>query len=349
MTTRTVLAVDGNSLLHRAFHASARSGFRTPDGRPAWAVRGLLAQLLAAVDRACADAVVVGFDDRLSSIRRERWPVYKAHRLPKPDTLHEQLDRAVEVLRELGVAVVVPTGLEADDVLASVAAQAPATGARTVIVTSDRDSFSLVDEHTRLLRILNGGVDASPLLDPARLRMVAGVCPDQYLDLAALRGDASDNLPGVRGFGAKTAARLLHELGTAADAFADAAAGGERCTAAVGAARARTLATDEAREQWQLNREVMTMVRTVDLGLTTTPGTLPLDEQAIGPVFARHGLDASGAVRALTLREPTGPRAPSYVDPRWRPAPVQRFAPLRPATPPAAAAPEPASVQETLF
>ncbi|GEP36764.1 hypothetical protein NPS01_04270 [Nocardioides psychrotolerans] len=353
MTTRTVLAVDGNSLLHRAFHASARSGFRTPDGRPAWAVRGVLAQLLAAVDRTCADAVVVGFDDRLSSIRRDRWPVYKAHRLPKPDTLHEQLDRAVDVLRELGVAVVVPTGLEADDVLASVAAQAPAMEARTVIVTSDRDSFSLVDEHTRLLRILNGGVDASPLLDPQRLAMVAGVRPDQYLDLAALRGDASDNLPGVRGFGAKTAAKLLTQLGTAADAFADAAAGGERCTAAIGAARTRTLATDEARDQWQLNREVMAMVRTLELGLDLAvdgapTGVLPLDEQAIGPVFARHGLDATAAVRALTLSEPTGPREPSYVDPRWRPAPATRLAPLR-APVLVLAEPEPASVQDTLF
>ena len=101
------------------------------------------------------------------------------------------------MLRELGVVVVVPEGLEADDVLASVAAQAPALGARTVVATSDRDSFALIDEHTRMLRILNGGVDASPLLDPQRLAMVTGVRPEQYLDLAALRGDTSDNLPGV--------------------------------------------------------------------------------------------------------------------------------------------------------
>ena len=77
------------------------------------------------------------------------------------------------------------------------------------MATSDRDSFSLIDEHTRMLRILNGGVDASPLLDPARLAMVTGVRPEQYPDLAALRGDASDNLPGVTGFGAKTAVKLL--------------------------------------------------------------------------------------------------------------------------------------------
>ena len=126
------------------------------------------------------------------------------------------------MLRDLGVVVVVPEGLEADDVLASVAAQAPTLGAQTVVATSDRDSFALIDEHTRMLRILNGGVDASPLLDPERLAMVTGVRPDQYLDLAALRGDTSDNLPGVHGFGTKTAVRLLQALGTAQAAFDDA-------------------------------------------------------------------------------------------------------------------------------
>lgn len=344
----TVLAVDGNSLLHRAFHASARSGFRTGDGRPAWAVRGLLSQLVAAVDRTSADLVVVGFDDRTASVRRERWPTYKAHRLPKPESLHEQLDGAVGVLRELGLLVAVPAGLEADDVLASVAAQAPGLGARTVVATSDRDSFSLVDEHTRLLRILNGGVDASPMLDPARLTMVAGVRPDQYLDLAALRGDASDNLPGVRGFGAKTAVALLGALGTASDAFADAARGGERCRAAVGAARTRTLASDEARDRYQLNRDVMAMVRTAPLGLDLAgTGSLPLDEVAIREVYGRHGLDVTGAVRALALREPTRPPGPSYVDPRWTAAPAPRFPPLPRKPDPE---PEPAgSIQETLF
>ena len=120
--SRTLLALDGNSLLHRAFHASAGSGFRTPDGRPMWAVRGVLSQLVSAADRVCADAVVVGFDDPTASSRRERWPSYKAHRAPKPPTLELQLRAAVDVLRELGVQVVVPAGLEADDVLASAAA-----------------------------------------------------------------------------------------------------------------------------------------------------------------------------------------------------------------------------------
>lgn len=347
MSQPTVLAVDGNSLLHRAFHASARSGFML-EGRPAWAVRGLLSQLVAAVDRVCADAVVVGFDDRGNSSRKKRWPTYKAHREPKPDTLTSQLDLAVLVLRSLGVVVVVPPGLEADDVLASVAAQAPALGARTVVTTSDRDSFSLIDDHTRMLRILNGGVDASPLLDPARLAMVTGVRPAQYPDLAALRGDASDNLPGVSGFGAKTAVKLLTELDTAEAAFADALAGGERCRSAVGSARARTLATTEARERYDLNRQIMAMVTTADLGLVLRPGAgagmLPLDEGTVRSVFTRFELHVPTAIRALSLQEPTRAVEPTYVDPRWSSSPGPRFAPL-PALVPAA----PAYVQETLF
>jgi DNA polymerase-1 len=345
MSQPTVLAVDGNSLLHRAFHASARTGFRL-DGRPAWAVRGLLSQLVAAVDRVCADVVVVGFDDRAVSVRKEQWPTYKAQRTPKPDTLEQQLDLAVQVLRHLGVVVVVPPGLEADDVLASVAAQAPAMGARTVVATSDRDSFSLIDEHTRMLRILNGGVDASPLLDPARLAMVTGVRPEQYPDLAALRGDTSDNLPGVTGFGAKTAVKLLTELDSAEAAFADALAGGDRCRAAVGSARARTLATTEARERYDLNCEVMAMVRTAELGLDLAggPGRLPLDEGTVRSVFGRFELHVVSAVRALTLQEPTRTVEPTFVDPRWSAGVPQRYAPLPPLVPTG-----PQYVQEALF
>ena len=344
--TRTLLAVDGNSLLHRSFHASARTGFRTPDGRPMWAVRGLLQHLVAAVDRVCADAVVVGFDDPEASVRRDRWPTYKAHRAPKPHTLEEQPLSAVEVLRGMGVVVVVPPGLEADDVLASAAAYAPTVGARTVVATSDRDSFQLIDEHTKMLRILNGGVDASPLLDPRRLVLVAGVRPDQYLDFAALRGDASDNLPGVPGIGPKTAARLLAAFGTAAAAFDDACGEAARCREVLGAATARRLGLPEARAAWEVNREAMAMVDDAPLGLDLAAGIgcLPLDESAVRATYARLELHVPTAIRALTGKEPSEPR-PGDVDASWRPS--RRGAPMR--FPPLPRQPEPASVQETLF
>ena len=332
MNPPTLLAIDGNSVLHRCYHASARSGFRTADGCAGWAVRGFLSMFAAAVDRACADAVVVGFDDPEVSVRRDRWPVYKAHRQPKPPTLDEQLETAVHVLRDLGVVVVRPDGLEADDVLASAAAWAPTVGARTVIATSDRDSFALIDDTTRMLRILNGGVDASPMLDPHRLTLGAGVPPEQYLDFAALRGDSSDNLPGVRGFGPKTAARLLQEFGTAAAAFDDAATGGERCRAALGAALARTLATAEAREAFRLNRAVMTMRRDVPLGLDLVGGRgrLPLHPETVRPVLSRFELHTPALARALTGADVPVPR-PVDADATWRPFRVRsaaRFPPL---------------------
>src|SRR5262245_726220 len=347
-TTPTVLAVDGNSLLHRSFHAQASTMYRTPDGVQGWAVRGLLSQLVAAVDRVCADLVVVGFDDRGNSSRKKRWPHYKAQRAPKPESLERQLDLAVQVLRELGVVVVVPEGLEADDVLASVAAQAPALGARTVVATSDRDSFALIDEHTRMLRILNGGVDASPLLDPERLAMVTGVRPEQYLDLAALRGDTSDNIPGVTGFGTKTAVKLLQALDTAQAAFDDAECDGGRCAAAVGTARANALAAPGARDRWRHNCEVMAMVTTANLGLGQTlgKGRLPLDEDAVRTTYSRFELHVPAAIRALTLREPVKTVTEPYFDPRWRAAPRPHVGPL-PKLVPAPAGP--AYVQETLF
>jgi DNA polymerase-1 len=341
-----LLAVDGNSLLHRSFHASARTGFRTPDGRPMWAVRGLLSQLSAAVDRTCADAVVVGFDDPATSLRRERWPSYKAHRVPKPVTLEQQLDAAVEVLRAMGVVVAVPPGLEADDVLCSAAAYARTMGARTVVATSDRDSFSLIDDNTRMLRILNGGVEASPVLDPDRLEMVTGVRPEQYLDLAALRGDVSDNLPGVPGIGPKTAARLLAEFGSATAAFDDACSDGERCRRVVGAGITAKLRLPEARAAWELNRSAMEMVCDAPLGLDLPNGVgcLPLDETPVRTMYARLDLHVPTAVRALTGKEPSPPR-PVDIDASWRPP--RSYAPMR--FPPLPKQPEPASVQETLF
>jgi 5'-3' exonuclease len=298
-----VLAIDGNSLVHRSFHAQAATGLRSSDGRPLWAIRGLLTQLVAAVERIDPAVVVVGFDDPDRSSRRDRWPQYKAGRAEKLDTLVSQLTGAVEVLRSLGVAVIVPDGLEADDVLASVARYAPTVGASTVIMTSDRDAFALIDEHTRVLRIINGGVDASPLLTPDRFVTMLGIHATQYRDFAALRGDPSDNLPGVHGFGPKTAAKLLVACGSVPEAFADLAGGGDRVRAAVGPALATRLADPESQQAWRLNCEVMAMHADLELGLELAggPGCLPLPADAVRRAFGAHQLTwtTPAALRAL--------------------------------------------------
>jgi 5'-3' exonuclease len=298
-----LLAVDGNSLVHRSFHAHAATGARSADGRGIWAVRGLLGQLVAAVERIGPDAIVIGFDDPAASTRRQRWPHYKAGRAEKLDELVSQLVLAVEVLTAMGLAVVMPAGLEADDVLASAARFAASGGGRTVIMTSDRDAFSLISNDTRVLRIINGGVEASPLLTPERLELMLGITPAQYRDYAAMRGDASDNLPGVHGIGPKIASKLLGALGSARAAFDDLAAGGTRVTAAIGAGATRRLAHPDARAAWELNCAVMAMHEDVPLGLDLAggPGCLPLDVAAMRAAFAPHqpGWTISDAIRVL--------------------------------------------------
>jgi len=293
--SQVLLAVDGNSLVHRAFHAQAGTGFRTAQGQPMWAVRGLVGQLLAAVDRIDPDLVVVGFDDAGYSRRRQQWPQYKATRIDKLDSLVEQLASAVAVIAELGIPVIMPEGLEADDVLASAAALAAAHGWRSVLMTSDRDAFALIDDDTSVLRIINGGVEASPILTPQRLEIMLGIRPGQYRDYAALRGDPSDNLPGVVGIGPKTAARLLVALGSGAAIFADVAAGGTVVAAAAGAGVLRQLAAPTARERWELNCAVMSPHRDLDLGLPVASGgrLRPLSPDLVRKVFARLQLPAT--------------------------------------------------------
>jgi 5'-3' exonuclease len=277
---RVVLAVDGNSLVHRSYHSQAGTGLHGAGGDPIWAVRGLLTQLVAAVDRFQPDVVVVGFDDPDLSWRREKWPQYKANRSDKLPTLVRQLEVAAEVLRNLGVGVIVPAGLEADDVLASTARAVATAGGTTVIVTSDRDAFALIDAGTHVLRIINGGVECSPLITAERLVLLLGVRPDQYPDFAALRGDPSDNLPGVRGIGAKTAARILAELGSAATAFA----GPEEVARSVGSSVAQRLQAPDARATWELNRQVMAMRDDVPIDVSTLP-TLPLPPASVRATF----------------------------------------------------------------
>lgn len=333
MLAPVVLAVDGNSLVHRSFHAQAHTG------QLCWAVRGLLTQLVAAVERIRPNLVVVGFDDASRSLRRETWPSYKAHRIEKLDTLVEQLTQAAQAMRELGVAVVIPDGLEADDVLASAVAFSRRVSARTVIVTSDRDAFALIDEHTHVLRIINGGVDASPLMNAERLTALLGIAAAQYRDFAALRGDPSDNLPGVRGIGRHHAVRVLTEFGSARAAFDDL----DAVRSKLGPGVATRLAHPDARTAWELNCRVMTMHDDValDLDLSSGAGVLPLRAEAVVAVFRAQNLrwSTGQAVRTLADAEHVEAKPPPSVLPSWAlgwsaggsPARLPRLAPRRPA------------------
>ncbi len=314
-----LLAVDAPSLLHRHHHARVGTDLRDRGGRPAWALHGMLRQILEAVESFTPDVVVFGLDDRTSSVRAQAYPAYKAGRSEKDATLVDQLDRTGALLASLGLAAVTPPGLEADDVSASAAAYAEARGWRCVIITSDRDAFAHVSERTHVLRLIAGGIGGSPLLDPARLHSLYGVPAGLYLEYAALRGDASDNLPGVPGIGEKTAALLLRLAGPMQGVWADIEhCAGDTLVAAVDSwceeeGKARTgrrlvarLTAPGARERFDFNLALMAGRVDVDLGLTPdvagSPGLLPLDAERVARAVGYLGVPATTdlALRVLT-------------------------------------------------
>ena len=203
----TVLAVDGNSLAHRAFHAS------NPDERSGPWMCDMVVRLIASVWwHGPFDAVVVGFDHEVND-RKLMDPGYKAGRSEKDPVLEEELAVLPEQLAEVGFEVVCVEGLEADDVLASVATSATERGWRTTLLSSDRDLTAQVNDNVTLLRP-RGTMSDLIVTDPARVREEYGIEPHQYVDFAAMRGDASDGLRGVHGIGPKIAARLLRDHGT---------------------------------------------------------------------------------------------------------------------------------------
>lgn len=309
-----LMAVDGNSLLHRAHHGRAGSDLRDSAGRPIWGLKGLVHSIATAADRLRPDAVVVGFDCRKHSVRRADHPDYKAHRPEKSDELVSQLADAPGLLSSAGFTVVEPRGYEADDVLASSAAAARAGGWRCTLVTSDRDSFALLDETTSLLRVVNGGIHSSPVLTPAALVELCGVTPGQYRDFAALRGDVSDNLPGVFGVGGTFAARLLAAFASLEDVYAAFGSSREAEVAdAVGPAAAARLAQAETQADLDRNRRLMAMRD--DLPLPALDSMrLPLDPAVVQAVFGARNIWLGAALWSLageplpiTVQEPRRP------------------------------------------
>lgn len=295
-----LLVLDGNSLLHRAYHAAATGKLLDRVGRPVWALKGLIGFLARAAARLRPDAVLVGFDCPEHSVRKDEYPAYKAHRPAKPADLSEQVAAAPTLLRAAGICTVVATSYEADDVLASAATLARRSGWRSVVVTSDRDAFALIDASTSVLRVRNGGLDNAVLVTRASLIEVYGVEPWQYRDYAALRGDPSDNLPGVRGFGTATAARLLAAFGSVDAAWAALDRGDEASVrAVVGESASEYLAAPATRVAVDRNRRLMRMH--VDLPLPHLDATrLPLDLASMRRALADRGINLGPSLWALT-------------------------------------------------
>lgn len=311
-----LLAVDGNSLLHRAHHAWADSNLRDDEGRPIWGLLGLTVAIAAAAGRCAPDALVVGFDCGRHSVRRASFAGYKAHRPEKPADLQAQLDAAPALLAAAGVPVVQEHGYEADDVLASAAALAHSEGWRSVLVTSDRDAFALIDETTTVLRVVSGGIDECPMVTAADLVAAYQVPPQRYRDLAVLRGDPSDNLAGAPGVGPKTAARLLTAFGSLDEVYEALDDGRtDDVSAIAGPAATALLASVEGRQALAHTRELMT--QRDDLPMPPPESLrLPLDPRRLRSVLAERGIRLGRSVWALV-----GEERPAWLPPGFDKAP----------------------------
>src|SRR3954469_21958004 len=209
---KALLAIDGDSLAHRAYHALPKS-MRSATGLPSGALVGFANFMLRLYETEEPRAVVVGWDCvGEPTYRSEAFPAYQSGRVFDPELL-DQLDLLPELVRSMGFAAAKLPGYEADDFLAAAVADEEGRGGMTLVATSDRDAFQLVSERTTVLQPVKG-VSELARIGVEQVRERYGVDPKQVPDFIALRGDPSDKLPGAKGVGPKTAASLLAEYET---------------------------------------------------------------------------------------------------------------------------------------
>ena len=268
--------LDGHSLAYRAFYALPDT-LATASGQVTNAVYGFTSMLIKLLDDHPPDGLAVAWDAGRPTFRTEQFPDYKAQRSAAPDSFRSQLPLIREVLEAMGMAQVERADYEADDVIATLARRAEADGWRVLVVTGDRDAFQLVTQQVNVLYTRRGITD-TVLANAAWIEDKYGVRPDQYLEYAALRGDSSDNLPGVPGVGEKTASRLVSSYGDIDGVFARLQEEKPKLRESLAEHRERVFA----------NRRLMALVDDLDLDLA--PGDLVRrlpDRESLKPVFDR--------------------------------------------------------------
>ncbi|MBV9096195.1 MAG: DNA polymerase I [Streptosporangiaceae bacterium] len=210
-----LLLLDGHSLAYRAFFALPAENFATTTGQPTNAVYGFTAMLINVLRDEKPTHIAVAFDRGEKTFRHEQWVEYKANRRETPEDFRSQLSLIFEVLDALGIRRLSAPGYEADDLIATLASHAEAENMDVLIVTGDRDVLQLVTGKVTVLMTRRGITEMSRFT-PEAVREKYGLSPEQYPDFAALRGDPSDNLPGIPGVGEKTATRWIAEFGSLA-------------------------------------------------------------------------------------------------------------------------------------
>jgi len=217
---RTLAVIDGNSLLHRAFHALPVT-MTAPDGRPTNAAYGFISMLLKLTESFRPDSLIVAFDKGRPKFRSEVLERYKIHRPPTPEELRPQFGITKDLLAAMNVPVVECEGWEGDDLLGTFALRGEEAGMRVLLFTGDKDAYQLVTERVSVVSTKKGITDIV-VYDPAAVEERLGVRPDQVADFLGLKGDTSDNIPGVPGIGEKTAAKLIQQYGSLDEVLAHA-------------------------------------------------------------------------------------------------------------------------------
>ncbi|MFK4595146.1 DNA polymerase I [Streptomyces pristinaespiralis] len=279
-----LLLMDGHSLAYRAFFALPAENFTTASGQTTNAIYGFASMLANTLRDEAPTHFAVAFDVSRKTWRSADFPEYKANRSKTPDEFKGQVELIGELLDTMNAERFAIDGFEADDVIATLATQAEAAGFEVLIVTGDRDSFQLVSEHTTVLYPTKG-VSELTRFTPAKVEEKYGLTPQQYPDFAALRGDPSDNLPGIPGVGEKTATKWINQFGS----FAALVEHADEVKGKVGQALRDHL------EAVKLNRHLTELVRDVELPKAVTDlERAPYDRTAL-----------KGFLEVLEIRNPS--------------------------------------------
>lgn len=216
---KTVAVIDGNSLMHRAYHAVPPT-MTAPDGTPTNAAFGFLSMLLKFIEIEQPDALVCAFDKGRPKFRMEALEQYKAQRPPMDEELKAQFPVIENLLAAMNVPVVALPGWEGDDILGTVAARDEELGYRTLLVTGDKDAYQLASDLTKIVTTKRGITDVV-IYGPEEVEERYGVTPAQFTDFLGLKGDKADNIPGVPGIGDKKAASMLQAYGNLEGIYAN--------------------------------------------------------------------------------------------------------------------------------
>lgn len=264
---KTLILIDGHALAYRQFFALERTGMKNSENQPTWAVYGFFKAVFDLLEKIHPDFIAVAFDVGRRTFRTEKYEEYKANREAMPDTMRSQLGLICEGLTAFDIPMITKEGFEADDIIGTISKRASAGGHNTLILTGDQDSFQLIDKEGSV-KVLIPTKGELLEYDWNRVYDKLGVYPDQVIDYKGLRGDSSDNIPGIKGIGEKTAQKLLSRYQNLEEILAD-------CDNIPENAVRNKIC--EGRDIAILSKELATIIRDVDIDfdINTASVTLP--------------------------------------------------------------------------